>query len=240
MISIVIPAYNEEGRIERTLEAYVSQFKGPYELIVALNGCTDNTLGVVTDFSKKHATAPIRILEYKDAIGKGGALRKGFSEAKGEYIGFVDADLATPVKDFDMLCVYLREHSTVSGAIASRLKKGAVVHDRGIIRTVVSHVFAGLVRFITDLEYFDTQCGAKVFTKKALNQILPDLTASDMTIDVDLLLAAKKHDLQIEEIPTEWFDRSSSALLGSPLGLFSNGIKMFKSLLKLKRNYHIV
>lgn len=235
MISIVIPAYNEEKRISRTLEAYMTQFhRKPFEILVVLNNCSDNTLKVVQAAQDKYSM--VRFIDIKEAIGKGGAIIKGFQEVKGGIIGFVDADLATPVADVEKMIDILSSTSQ-DGVIASRLVHGSVVHDRGILRTVVSKCFSGLVRFIFDFDFRDTQCGAKFFTKQALQNILPLITATDMTIDVDLLLASQKKNLHVKEVPTEWFDRSSSALLGSPLKILVQGVKMFFSLIRLQRKY---
>lgn len=236
MLSLVIPAYNEEKRILRTLEAYTKALRIPHELIVVPNGCSDNTQALVQKFIDAHRENPIRSVVIPEAVGKGGAIRKGFSEAKGDVVGFVDADLATPVQDVLRLFQTL-QNSHAHGVIASRLYPGSVVHGRGIVRGIASHAFASLVRFITDLDFRDTQCGAKLFTRESLTHILPELSANDMTIDVDLLLAARKHKLKIVEIPTEWFDRADSAQLGSPLGLLKSGIKMFFTLIRLQRKY---
>lgn len=238
MISIVIPAFNEEKRISPTIEAYCSEFKEPFECIVVLNGCTDNTLGVVQSFDKKFP-GKLKIINISEAIGKGGAITRGFSEATGEIIGFVDADLATPVKDTIQLIAILRQKN-VDGVIASRLYPGSQVHGRGILRTIVSKTFAAFTRFLFDISYKDTQCGAKFFTRSAITRMLPEITAKDMTIDVDLLMAAHKHHLKIIEVPTEWFDRSSSAMLGSASGFIKSSVKMFASLIRLQRKYEKV
>jgi glycosyltransferase involved in cell wall biosynthesis len=235
MISIVIPAYNEEKRIQRTLRSYIQEFKQPFECIIVLNGCTDRTVDIVRPFEQKYPKI-FKVIEVKEAIGKGGAIRKGFAESRGEYIGFVDADLATPVNDVSRLLNYLQTKK-VDGVIASRLLAGSKVHERGIIRKWVSKIFSFLVRFIFDFEFRDTQCGAKFFTQRAVQLILPLLSAHDMTIDVDILLACKTTKMQVTEMPSEWYDRSSSALLGSPFGLIKNGAKMFFSLLTLQRKY---
>lgn len=236
MLSIVIPAYNEEKRILRTLEAYAKDFPAPFEICIVANGCTDKTVEIVRSFIEKTPQANIRLTEIKEAVGKGGALRAGFKEVTGEIVGFVDADLATPVAEVVRLVDITREEK-VDGVIASRLLPDAVVHGRGLMRGLASRVFAFLVRSLTDLEYQDTQCGAKFFTRDAMRHILPDLTMSDMTIDVDMLLASEKHNLHIIESPSEWYDRADSAQLGSPLGLLKSGMKMFFSLIKLQRKY---
>src|SRR3989344_5442103 len=96
-LSIVIPAYNEEKRIGRTLDNYLNFFSKKirnFEIIVVLNGCKDNTFDIVKRFIKK--SNKIRYLIFKENIGKGGAIVEGFKTARGDLIGFVDADMATP------------------------------------------------------------------------------------------------------------------------------------------------
>lgn len=236
MVSIVIPAYNEEKRILPTLEAYKRDFKSPHELLVVINGTTDQTESVVRNFKKNNPSCFIEIVVIPEAIGKGGAIREGFSRAKGEIIGFVDADLATPVS-FVHKMIALIDSRKLDGVIASRLKPGSVVHDRGALRSIAGRVFASLVRFITDLPYADTQCGAKFFTRSALSKMRPHLSASDMTIDVDLLLAAEQEQLTIFELPSEWYDRSSSAMLGSLSGFVKNSFTMFVNVISLQKKY---
>ncbi|PIS41248.1 MAG: glycosyl transferase [Candidatus Kerfeldbacteria bacterium CG08_land_8_20_14_0_20_42_7] len=236
MLSLVIPAYNEEKRILRTLEAYIDTLRIAYEIVVVPNGCTDKTVKLVQKFIENHPDVPLRSLVIPEAVGKGGAVRRGLAAAKGTVMGFVDADLATPVEDVIRMYQLIQD-SHVDGVIASRLLPDSQVHGRGILRGIASHLFAGLVRFITDLEYRDTQCGAKLFKREALAHILPELTTTDMTIDVDLLLAARKHGLTVIETKSEWYDRADSAQLGSPIGLFKSGVKMFFTLIKLQRKY---
>ena len=95
MISIIIPAYNEEKRIKETLENYINFFKDKekFEILAVLNGCKDNTLSVVEEEAKKHKE--IKFKEFKEAIGKGGAIIEGFKIVKGDYICYVDADSST-------------------------------------------------------------------------------------------------------------------------------------------------
>src|SRR3989344_1181487 len=121
-LSIVIPAYNEEKRIGKMLKAYTYFFNKQvpnHEIIVALNGCKDNTLKVVKSFSSKR----LRYINLKES-GKGGAIIEGFKHAKGELIGFVDADLSTSPSDFNELVEKIDDYG---GIVASRWIKGAKI-----------------------------------------------------------------------------------------------------------------
>ncbi|MCX6869138.1 MAG: glycosyltransferase, partial [Verrucomicrobia bacterium] len=127
---LLIPAYNEENRIGPVLEDYADYFgrhyAGKFRLVVVLNGCRDNTLGVVQQAEKRHPC--IAHSEFPGAIGKGGALIEGLKLAPlADLIGYVDADGATPPKAFHDLVRSL-ETPSVACAIASRWIPGAIVH----------------------------------------------------------------------------------------------------------------
>jgi len=137
MLSIIIPAYNEEKRIGRTLENYAnffnSAYKEDYEILVVLNGCEDGTLDVVRMYCKKYHQ--IKFIEYKERIGKGGAIIEGFKHAKGKLIGFVDADMATKPHSFNNLILEMEDND---GVIASRYLPGSVIITRQpLIRKVI-------------------------------------------------------------------------------------------------------
>ncbi|HLP78140.1 MAG TPA: glycosyltransferase family 2 protein, partial [Candidatus Paceibacterota bacterium] len=126
---LLIPAYNEEQRIEPVLREYGSyfqkQYQGKFQLIVVLNGCRDNTLGVVEKVAKDFPF--IRPLEFKDPIGKGGALIEGLKLAPlADCVGYVDADGASPPRAFHELVRRIGEADCVIG---SRWLRGAVLHQ---------------------------------------------------------------------------------------------------------------
>jgi glycosyltransferase involved in cell wall biosynthesis len=233
LLSIVIPAYNEEKRILRTLEHYVDYFKDQdVEFVIVPNGCRDNTVAIVESFIK-HAHGKIRMSIITEAIGKGGAVKHGFALAAGDYIGFVDADNATEPAEYAKVFEKLKQGS-FDGAIASRWKQGSQMIGRNLIRKIVSFGFIILVKLIFWMPYFDTQCGAKIFKKNVVHSILPKLTVSNMAFDVDMLWQAKKRKFKIIEVPTTWFNKSNSATLGSPFGTVKNACKMFFTLLKIR------
>jgi glycosyltransferase involved in cell wall biosynthesis len=214
-ISVVVPAYNEEKRIGKTLEAYSNYFEGlrkkgetDYEILVVINNTTDRTEEIVKEFCKKNAR--IRYLNLRPG-GKGFAVREGFKESlKKEFdlIGFVDADLATgPDAFYDLI----RKIGNSDGAIASRYLPGAIVEPGPTVkRLIAARMFNILVRTLLFLSYKDTQCGAKVFTRKAIENSLFEWTMSEWAFDTDLLYAMKKKKFRIKEVPTRWSDRSYS------------------------------
>jgi len=227
LLSIIIPAHNEEERIGKTLEAYLNFFNNA-EFIVVLNGCRDNTLKVVKDWQKKFPQ--LNYLNIKEAIGKGGALKEGFKAAKGNLIGFVDADMATSPKEYKKL---IDNIEGVDGVIASRYLKGSVA-KRSNFRKIISFGLYLVVKILFHLPYRDTQCGAKVFRRKVIKKILPEMKLNNMMIDVEMLVLARKYKFKIKEIPTVWLEKGKSDFLGSPFKVLKNSIILFFSLIKLR------
>lgn len=228
-LSIIIPAYNEEKRISRTLKNYSKFFSKKmkdFEIIVVLNGCKDNTLQIVRSFENKK----IKYLDFKEAIGKGGAIVEGFKKAKGDLIGFVDADMATPPNSFYDLA---KDVENYDGVIASRWIEGSKINiKQPLLKRIGSRGFNVLVRLLFNLKFKDTQCGAKLFKKHVIKNILNDLKITKWAFDINLLYAAKRKNYKIKEIPTEW-----NAVKASHFNLFKAIPEMFLGLLRLRLLY---
>ncbi len=212
-VSLIIPAYNEERRIEKTLIKYYSYLSDKFrnfELIVITDGCKDRTPEIVSNFARKHPN--VIHLNYPKKLGKGGAIIEGFKVANGNIIGFVDADGATPPDYLDEIFKVL-EKNGIDGVIASRRVKGAkIIKKQPIIRRVLSLGFNILVRFLFLLPYSDTQCGCKFFRDYAVKKVLPELGLTDWAFDVDLLYRMKKHGFKVVEVPVTWMHVDDSKL----------------------------
>lgn len=210
-LSIVIPAHNEEERIVKSLEDYgkffSKKYKKDFEFVIVLNACTDNTLGTIKRYQKKFSQ--IRYLNLKPG-GKGFAIVEGFKVAKGDLIGFTDADDSTSAKEFDKLIQEIDHYDVVIG---SRYLKESVVEPRQpFTRRVASRVFNFLVRSMFFMSFRDTQCGAKVVRKVALKNILSDLGLTNWAFDIDLLYKLKKKGFKIKEVAIIWKDDEESKL----------------------------
>jgi len=230
---ILIPAYNEERRIEPVLRDYAQFFQrnyaGKFRLFVVLNGCTDNTLGVV---QKVSADFPeVRALEFRSAIGKGGALIEGLRLASlGDVIGYVDADGATPPHAFLDL---VKKFGTADCVIGSRWLPDSVIHQaQASRRKLASRVFHFIVQVLFRLNIHDTQCGAKVMKREAVEKIHPYLRIADMAFDINLLVALKRAGFRILEVPTEWTDQA-----GSKVVLVHSSLTMFLSTVRVRLIY---
>ena len=230
---ILIPAYNEEARIEPVLRDYAQFFQthysGKFRLFVVLNGCTDNTLGVV---QKVAAEFPeVRALEFRSAIGKGGALIEGLRLASlGDLIGYVDADGATPPHAFLDL---VKKINGADCVIGSRWLPGAVSHQSQTNnRRFASRVFHFIVQLLFWLNIRDTQCGAKVMKREVIEKIHPRLQIADMAFDINLLVSIKRAGFRILEVPTEWTDKA-----GSKVALARSSLTMLLSVIRIRLIY---
>lgn len=242
-IDIIIPAYNEEHRIEPMLRSYVDYFDVDVQFIVVLNGCRDNTLAVVERVQKKHPQA-ITIINIPEAIGKGGAIIAGWNASIARWIGFVDADGSTSPAEFEKLIQTAlagkggtdREGRTYPRAvIASRFMPGGQVIDRhSFMRKVSSRGFAWGVRRLFGMGYYDTQCGAKLFSRSTILPMLANVKTTDMNFDVELLWRLYQQGIVVQEVPTIWIDKPGSVALGTRSDFLSTGFKMAWRLLKLR------
>lgn len=206
-LSIIIPAYNEENRIENTLRDYANFFskkKFNFEIHVVLNGCKDNTLNVVKKVAKDHKQ--IKYTDIKEAIGKGGAVIEGFKKVQGDLIGFVDADNASPPPEFYKL---IENTKGYDGAIGSRWMKDSKI-KMPLLRRVLSKGFHTWVNLLFNLKYQDTQCGNKLFKKNAIKSIVNKLGATKWAFDVNILYLMKREKYKIKEIPTIWEEPGES------------------------------
>jgi glycosyltransferase involved in cell wall biosynthesis len=211
-LSIVVPAYNEEGRIGKMLEAYLPYFAARYgndfEMIVSINHSADGTEAVVRALQPRHAQ--LRVIVDPRPIGKGGAIMAGGNIAQGEFIGFVDADGATTPAAFDDL---VRNIGAAGLIIASRRLPGSVVNPRQPWkRRAASRVFNFLVRRLFKLHSTDTQCGAKLMSAEAWKAIVPNIGLTKWAFDVDMLFKTRRAGFPIKEIPTTWSDVGGSKL----------------------------
>lgn len=214
------------------LEAYLpffsSRYPGDVEFLVVVNGSTDRTDRIVAEYADRFPG--VRAIIEPSPIGKGGALMVGFREARGELIGFVDADGATPPHAFQDLVDNIGE---AGGIIASRWSPGAVISPpQPLDRRIASRVFNLITRVLFGLRLTDTQCGAKLMTRAAVQAILPHLGITQWAFDVDLLFQLRRAGYTIKEIPTTWHD-----IEGSKIRVGQASIEMMLALIRLRVLY---
>ncbi|BBL68984.1 dolichyl-phosphate beta-glucosyltransferase [Methanoculleus chikugoensis] len=202
--TLVIPAYNEERRIRSLLED-VSGFKG--DLVFVCDG-TDATAEIVGAFADAHPSLSIRCLTYPARLGKGGGVVAGMEAAETPFVGYMDADGSTALSEMERLFDRL---ATADGAIGSRWVPGSVLPVRqGFRRRVESRLFNLMARALFGLDYRDTQCGAKVFRKDALEEVLSSIRSTGFEFDVELLWRLHRSGYRVEEVPITWENRDES------------------------------
>ncbi|HEX67944.1 MAG TPA: glycosyltransferase family 2 protein, partial [bacterium] len=187
LISVVIPAYNEEKRIGYTLreiKEYFEKKRWKGEIIVVDDGSTDHTLEVVEE--KKKDIPNLFLLKNEKNEGKGEAVKKGMLSAKGDWVFFSDADLSTPIEEMDKLLSFLKEGWEV--VIASRALPGAEVFPRQpFFRELSGKIFNLMVRILLLPGIRDTQCGFKGFSREAARKIFSLQTLKGFAFDVEIL-----------------------------------------------------
>lgn len=209
-LSIIIPAWNEEKVIGDTLSKYVNYFEGQYnyEIVVVMDGCTDSTLQIVKDYSRKNNK--IKYLYFTKKLGKGGGIIEGFKVAEGDLISFTDADGATSPEELDRLIESIGDWD---GSIGSRWMDGSIIlKDESFGRRIASRGFNLLVKLLFDLNYNDTQCGAKVFRKHAIEDIAGEIGLTNFAFDVDLLYELTRKGYRLKEIPINWKHNDDSSV----------------------------
>jgi len=232
---LLIPAYNEEARIEPVLRQYATFFQrnyaGAFQLVVVLNGCRDNTLGVVQRVAKEFSS--IRWLDFPAPIGKGGALIEGLKLAGStEVVGYVDADGATGPAAVLQLLPYMEKAECVVG---SRWLPGSVLlKAQPKFRQVISRCFHLVVELLFWLHIKDTQCPCKLMRRSAVEKIHPYLRIADLAFDVNLLVAMKQAGFRILEVPIEWTDIVGSKVTSS---LLRQSLTMFLSVWRVRLIY---
>jgi glycosyltransferase involved in cell wall biosynthesis len=230
---LLIPAYNEEERIGPVLRKYAeygrANYPGRFEIVVVLNGCRDNTMGVVRNVAVDFPE--IRALEYVNPIGKGGALIEGLKLAPtADLIGYVDADGATPPEAFFDI---VRHCSNVDCAIGSRWLPGAVIEQsQSLKRRIFSRCFHALVELLFHMHIKDTQCGAKVMTRRSIEVVHSALRIADVAFDINLLYSLKRSGFSIREVPTIWRDQ-----IGSKISLNKGSLGILLSVIRLRLIY---
>lgn len=202
--SVVIPAYNEAGRLPRTLEqisAFLRSGRRPHEILVVDDGSRDRTADVVRSFAAGHPE--VRLLSQPRNLGKGAAIQAGVGAARGELVLFTDADLSTPIEELARLEQALENGAAV--AIASRAVAGSRIEEhQPFYREWMGKSFNFLVRLLVLPGIYDTQCGFKLFRRGAAQDLFPRLTILGFGFDVEVLYLARRQGLEIREVPVAW------------------------------------
>lgn len=231
-LSIVIPAYNEEFRLPKTLEAifaWLGSRPSAAEVIVVDDGSTDRTREMVAALQEKHPS--LRLVPNGQNRGKGYSVRHGMLEARGEITLFSDADLSTPIEEADKLLAAMRDGG-YDAAIGSRAMDRSLIEvHQSAGREQAGILFNRLVRWIVGIEFSDTQCGFKAFRRERCRIIFEQQRVDRFGFDPEILFLAKRHGLGVAEVPVRW--RHDSA---TKVNVVADGTEMFVELLGIRWN----
>lgn len=203
--SLIIPAYNEKDRIIGFFDD-IDIFDG--ELIVVCDG-TDGTADIVDGIAARRKDLNIRCLRFVQRLGKGGGIIAGFLAAQAPLIGYCDADGSTSIKEMNYLFLSLRP--SIAGVIGSRwLPESTLKVPQSILRRIESRMLNFIVRVMFGMDYKDTQCGAKVFKKSAIDTVLPKMISRGFEFDIELLWRLRNAGYRVIEVPITWQNREDS------------------------------
>lgn len=228
-VTVVVPAYNEERRLPPTLIDIIDYFdrKGvAYEVIVIDDGSRDGTAEVVRKFER--VRQQVRLIQLPKNYGKGHAVRLGVLNSRGERVLFADADGATPIQEFERLEKAISSGSDI--AIGSRaLASTDTKVTTSIHRRALGRMFNKCVNFILLPSIADTQCGFKMFKRKAAMFLFKRQRADRFSFDVELLYMAHKAGLAVKEVPINWRN-----VPGSKVNLVVDSLCMFRDVFRFK------
>lgn len=232
-VSIIIPAYNEELRLPTTLAAtaaYFAERGEPFEILVVDDGSSDRTSEIVTEYCKKHPEYNIECLNYGCNRGKGYAVKYGMLKATGDLRLFCDADLATPVEEYEIVLTAMQEQKADVGIGSRPLRESHLLVHQPWYRELLGRSFNKAVQTLAVKGIKDTQCGFKIFTAESAQKVFERTKIDRFAFDCEALyIAHDKLGYKIAEVPIRWSHKD-----GSKINMLRDGSKMILDLLFIR------
>lgn len=227
-ISLIVPVFNEEQRIHNLdmLWAYVKDKKYIKELIIVNDGSTDNTSKLLTLFHKK---TKCKLVSYRKNKGKGYAIKRGVSIARGSHILFMDVDLSTSLKMIGELKKIMGRGDIIVGTRKNR--NAVLIRRQSKVRELMGSFFTFISQRIVNVGVSDFTCGFKCFSKKAAKNIFMKQRIERWAFDAESLFLAKKYGFSLYEFPVEWKD-----VRGTKVRFPQDAIQSFIDLCKIRIN----
>ncbi len=230
-LSVVIPAYKEGERIGQNLleiEKFLSSKEYEYEIIVVVDGSPDNTAEVARNYGNQ--VKNLRVINNEKNHGKGYVVRQGLLEAKGEYVAFLDADGSTSITHVDKFMPEFSQGYEV--VIGSRKIEGAFIQiHQPKYREIMGEMGNWLIRIVLGLwSYPDTQCGFKMLTGKAAQEVASRMVVDRFGFDFELIAIAERLGFKVKQVPVRWLNEEGSTVsLTGPNGFIQVIIDLFKT-----------
>ena len=236
LISVIIPAYNEERVIYSSLTAIENQLlsmKRPFNILVVNDGSNDKTLRIIKGLIKKEHYKNIRIISYKDGPSRRENLARSFKLLKGEYILLLDMDVAMDLKHLKEMIYWLEKGYPI--VIANRYHKKSKI-KRYPKRFIISKLYNAFIRLLFQTGFKDNICGFKAFKRKVILKLIHeagiDKTRTRSVFwDTEILIRARNNNLKIKEIPVNWQEAKKSELN------FRREVKMIPHIIKFWINF---
>ena len=229
LLSIVIPAHNEESRLPRTLEqvfGFLEQQAYAAEVVVVENGSTDRTLEIAQGFAARHPQ--LRVM-HSDGRGKGLAVRLGMLAASGEYRFMCDADLSMPIEEVKRFLPPALPDLDV--AIGSREVQGARRYNEPMHRHLGGRFINLLIRLLILPGLQDTQCGFKCFRAAVAQDLFQHQTLNGWSFDIELLYIAYRRGYRVVEVPVDWYYRPESKV-----SALRDAVRMISDIFRIHSN----
>jgi dolichyl-phosphate beta-glucosyltransferase len=227
--SVIIPAYNEGARLGSTLDRvihYIAAQHWDAEVVVVNDGSRDQTADLVRACAQTHPE--LRLIENPGNRGKGYSVRNGMLNARGDVLLFSDADLSSPIEEANKLFAAIEGGADI--AIGSRwLQPETQTHRQSLLRQFYGRLFNLALRLLLGLNFKDTQCGFKAFTRSAALAIFPLQKIERWGFDPELLYLARRAGLKVKEVPVAW-----AHVEGTRLSPLRDGIRMFGEVMKIR------
>lgn len=232
-LSIIIPAHNEENRLPPSLtkiDSYLRQQSFDSEVIIVENGSEDHTFEVAEGFA--HDYDYMRVIQSPDNMrGKGLAVKQGMLHACGQWRFICDADLSMRINDLSQFLPPAANGYDV--LIASREAAGAQRVGEPEYRHMIGRVNNFIIKLAAIGDFEDTQCGFKMFSRDAAEDLFGVQRMNGIGFDVELLFIAKRRGYKIKEVPITWYYDPYSTMK-----LWDDSVKMLREILEIRQNWH--
>ncbi len=234
LISIIVPAFDEAERLGdsvRQILSFIQNDNLAAELIIVDDGSCDNTAEIARKTCAEFPAIATSVIRYEQNKGKGYAVKIGLLEAKGEVALFSDADLSTPIEELYKLVEPIQngEYDVTFGSRA--LDRSLIGTHQPWRREQGGKVFNFIVRTLTRLPFWDTQCGFKAFNMQKFRPLLKLMKIERFGFDVEFLYVANYKQLRLQEIPVRW-DHCE----GTKVSVFRDSYRMFNEVRLIRKN----
>lgn len=231
-LSIIIPAYNEEARIQTTLENIVDFLSCQAfnsEIVIVDDASVDNTFEIIKEVKYPQHKITLTVLQHVYNKGKGAAVKTGVAAAAGDYILLMDADNSTEIKEIKKFLPHIRSHKIIIGS--RYVNKDSIRIKQPLLRRIISRSGNLFIKLLFKLNFSDTQCGFKLLEANAAKQIFGLVKITRWAFDIEMLIIARELSIPIAEIAVIWNDSA-----GSKLRAGRAAVNTLKEVILIKKN----